>query len=55
MLISRRGYNWNNVLPPNWWAYNWVGLYQDFTIFYYVVEQCNCTLRMLTGLGMQYD
>ena len=21
MLISRSGYNWNNVLSPNWWAY----------------------------------
>ena len=27
MLISRRGYNWNNVLSPNGWAYN-----RDFTI-----------------------
>ena len=26
MLTSRRGYNWNNVLSPNWWACNWVGL-----------------------------
>ena len=26
MLISRRGYNWKNVLSPNWWAYNRVGL-----------------------------
>ena len=21
MLITRRGYNANNVLSPNWWAY----------------------------------
>ena len=20
MLISRRGYNWNNVLLPGWWT-----------------------------------
>ena len=26
MLIPRTGYNWNNGLSPNWWAYNRVGL-----------------------------
>ena len=27
MLISRKGYNWSNVLSPNWCqAYRWVGL-----------------------------
>ena len=25
-LISKRGYNWNNILSPNWWAYNQVSL-----------------------------
>ena len=25
MPMSRSGYNWNNVLSPDWWAYNWVG------------------------------
>ena len=24
MLISRRGYNWNNLLLPSWWAYTMV-------------------------------
>ena len=39
MLMSRRKYNWNIVLSPNWWAYNWVaGLIsgraynRDFTV-----------------------
>ena len=22
MLISRRRFDWNNVLSPNWWAFN---------------------------------
>ena len=26
MLISRRRCNWNNVLSPNLWTFNWVGL-----------------------------
>ena len=25
MLLSRRGYKWNDVLSPNWWAYNITG------------------------------
>ena len=27
MLISRRGYVWDNVLSPNGLAFNWVGFY----------------------------
>ena len=26
MLISRRGYNWNNLLLSKWWAYTMVAL-----------------------------
>ena len=43
MLISRMEYNWNNVLSPNWWAYNWAGLIsgraynQDFKAWYVVM------------------
>ena len=40
MLISRRGYNRNNVLSPNRRDYNWAGLKtgrliadQDFTVY----------------------
>ena len=29
MLISRRGYNRNNVLLPNWWAYKLGGLISE--------------------------
>ena len=33
MLIARKGYNWNDVLSPNWWAYNWVGLYKREALY----------------------
>ena len=26
MFVSRRGYNWNDGLSSNWWAYDRVGL-----------------------------
>ena len=25
-LYQEGGYNWNNVLSPDWWNYNWGGL-----------------------------
>ena len=39
MLISGRGYNWNNVLSPNWWAHTVGGLVsgraydRDFVVY----------------------
>ena len=30
MFISRTGYHWNNVMSPNWWVCNRVGLQPGF-------------------------
>ena len=39
MLISRRGYNWNNVLSPNWWAYKREGFNQEFMVYLFSKQE----------------